>query len=414
LYFLIVFTHRFWLPLAADFLVLQNPPRQADLIVVATPFRPRFLYAFNLFKKGFANQILLVGDNRIKSPGSKATYSDLAKSEALNMGIPETKIHTRHSTGTRADALQAKNLMLSLSLKSAVIVSDPYNMRRLTMIFNHVFDGSGLHLSLISTDQKRESPDNWWLSPHSFVYVIKEWIKLPINFYLLNFRPAPQSVPQPVPEEKRVRTFTEPELEKDDLFSKKFTQSLWRLFKFKIGEFLVVEENEFNTNAVFTETLSAQVSSCYQKGICKKIFLFSGKLGYTQINLKQDKIQNDIKNKILKLGIDPNDLILVPHTLGDVYQTTRYLNQYMSQIKLKSASLFLPYYETRKFRFYFKRFLNPKFTVQIKPLESDYRHSLELWLQNTGLGNLFLDQYLIITHYYFNKILWSFDSQENF
>ena len=74
---------------------------------------------------------------------------------------------------------------------------------------------------------------------------------------------------------------------------------------------------------------------------------------------------------------------------------------------LKSASLYLPYYETRKFQFYFTRFLKPDITVQVKPLESSYHHLLEQWLENTGLGNIFLDQYLIMTHYYFNKWLWS-------
>ena len=61
-YFFLVFTHRYWLPKAADFLVLQNQPRHADLIVVAAPFRPRFLHALNLFQKGYADQLLLVGD----------------------------------------------------------------------------------------------------------------------------------------------------------------------------------------------------------------------------------------------------------------------------------------------------------------------------------------------------------------
>jgi hypothetical protein len=53
-YIFIVFTHRLWLPYAADFLAIKNPPQKADLIVVATPFRPRFLYALDLFKKGYA------------------------------------------------------------------------------------------------------------------------------------------------------------------------------------------------------------------------------------------------------------------------------------------------------------------------------------------------------------------------
>ena len=65
-YLLIVFTHRFWLPKFADLLVLQNQPHQADIIVVATPFRPRFQHALNLFQKEYADQILLIGDVRIK------------------------------------------------------------------------------------------------------------------------------------------------------------------------------------------------------------------------------------------------------------------------------------------------------------------------------------------------------------
>ena len=63
--------------------------------------------------------------------------------------------------------------------------------------------------------------------------------------------------------------------------------------------------------------------------------------------------------------------------------------------------------ETEKFQFYFKRFLNPEITIQVKPLESKYRHLLEHWISNTGLSNVYLDQYLIMFHYYFNKILWT-------
>jgi len=80
------------------------------------------------------------------------------------MGIPVATIHVKHSTGTRADALQAKALLSSLGLKSALVVSDPYNMRRLSMVFDYVFNGSGLKLTLVPTDQKRNFPDYWWLS----------------------------------------------------------------------------------------------------------------------------------------------------------------------------------------------------------------------------------------------------------
>ena len=140
LYLFIVFTHRFWLPFAADFLVLKNPPQKADLILVATPFRPRFLHALNLFQNGYARQILLVGDNRIKNLQDGKTTSELAKQEAISRGVAESKIHIKHSTGTRTDAVQAKHLMSSLGLKSVLVISDPYNMRRLSMIFKNVME----------------------------------------------------------------------------------------------------------------------------------------------------------------------------------------------------------------------------------------------------------------------------------
>jgi uncharacterized SAM-binding protein YcdF (DUF218 family) len=400
LYLLIVFTHRLWLPYAADFLVIGIPPQKADLVVVATPFRPRFLHALDLFQKGYAKQILLVGDNRIKSLWNGKTTSELAKLEAINRGVPESKIHVKHSTGTRADALQTKTLMLTLGLKSTLIISDPYNMRRLAMIFDNIFKDSGLELSLAPTNQERKNPDYWWISPHSFVYVIKEWIKLPINYYLLSSTTTKDIEPPQEPKEKTPGKFIEPTIKNDDLFSRNFSQKITRLINFKIGEFLVVDENKKTPGIAITPKLSERVSTCYSEGICKKIFFFSGGSGYPRDPKK-------IHSQARKLGIDLGDLTIIPHALGDAYQTTHFLNQFLEENQIKTANIFLPYYETRKFQFYFNRFQKPEFTIHPIPLESKYRHLLEHWRHNAGLANLYLDQYLIMSHYYFNKILWS-------
>jgi hypothetical protein len=263
LYFLIVFTHHLWLPYAADFLVIKNPSQKADLIVVATPFRPRFLYALGLFQKGYAKQILLVGDNRIKSLWNGKTTSELAKLEAIKRGVPESKIHIKHSTGTRTDALQAKILMATLNLKSALVISDPYNMRRLAMIFENVFRGSGLKLFLALTNQERKKPDYWWLSSYSFVYVIKEWIKLPINYFLLSSTTTKDFEPTREPKEKLSEKFTKPTIKSDDLFSGIFLQKTARLINFKIGEFLVVDEYKITSNIAITPKLSERVSTNY-------------------------------------------------------------------------------------------------------------------------------------------------------
>ena len=82
-----------------------------------------------------------------------------------------------------------------------------------------------MKLTLVPTDQKRKSPDYWWLSPHSFVYVIKEWIKLPMNYYLLNFKTPKKVVPieelKKEQEKESAKKFIEPKLKMDDFFSKK-------------------------------------------------------------------------------------------------------------------------------------------------------------------------------------------------
>ena len=402
-YLFIVFTHRLWLPYASDFLVIKNSSQKADLVVVATPFRPRFLHALGLFQNGYAKQILLVGDNRIKSLWNGKTTSELAKLEAINRGVPESKIHIKHSTGTRTDALQAKILMATLNLKSALVISDPYNMRRLAMIFKNVFRGSGLELFLATTNQERKNPDYWWLSPHSFVYVIKEWIKLPINYFLLSSTTTKDFEPPQEPEEKTSKTFIEPTIKNDDLFSGNFLQKTSRLINFKIGEFLVVDENKITSSIAITPKLSERVSTCYSEGMCKKIFFFSGGTGY----LRDPK---GIHSQARKLGIDLNDLTIIPHALSDAYQTTHFLNQFLEENNIKTANIFLPYHETRKFKFYFNRFQKPEFNTRLIPLESKYRHLLEHWRHNAGLANLYLDQYLIMIHYYFNKILWSSSS----
>ena len=123
--------------------------------------------------------------------------------------------------------------------------------------------------------------------------------------------------------------------------------------------------------------------------------------------MEAGEIQTEINNKARELGIYPDDLKMVPYVIGDAYQTAHFLNRFMSENNLRSVNFYLPYYETRKFQFYFERYLNPDLIAQIKPSESSYRHLLEQWIQNTGLGNLYLDQYLTMTHYYFNKFLWS-------
>ena len=158
---------------------------------------------------------------------------------------------------------------------------------------------------------------------------------------------------------------------------------------------------------IFTSKLTPHVLTCYKNKTCHKIYLLSTASGYTSTIANIGELKNEVESKAKEFKINLNDIVIVPHPIVEAYETILILNKYFVKNNIKSAILFLPYYETEKFHFYFKRFLNPGITLQIKPLESKYRHLLEQWASNTGLSNIYLDQYLIIAHYYFNKILWS-------
>ena len=186
LYLFILGTHKSWLPFFAEFLIVSTPLKQSDLIVVSTGSYERFIYAIELMKNGYGEKLLLLGDERFKNEVDTAGPLALAMEEALDEGI--ASVHKRNSTSTLDDARETKKMMASLGLKSAIIISDRFNMRRASMIFNDVFRGTSVDLIYAYSEDDTESfvpYDRWWTSSPTFLYVIKEWFKLPIDSYSL-------------------------------------------------------------------------------------------------------------------------------------------------------------------------------------------------------------------------------------
>ncbi len=169
-----------WLKPFANFLIIQDSYIEGDLIVVSTGSYDRFLVASNLLKKSQASSMLILGDQRLKTPlpGKSPLY--IAKIETELLGLPNDKLEFRHSTSTLVDARQTKKLMEEKGYNAASIISDPYNMRRLKMIFNYVFKESNINLRFVY-GKGRWHPDIWWKIDDDFKFVLKEWIKFPVD-----------------------------------------------------------------------------------------------------------------------------------------------------------------------------------------------------------------------------------------
>lgn len=95
---------------------------------VSPVYRERINHGIWLYQNGYADYLLLTGGVGEGNPVSDAAA---AKAYALSQGVPETAILIEEkSTITEENLFYAKAVMDELSLKSAIIVSDPLHMKR--------------------------------------------------------------------------------------------------------------------------------------------------------------------------------------------------------------------------------------------------------------------------------------------
>jgi hypothetical protein len=186
IYIMAICFQEVWLKPFASFLIIQDSYKKGDLIVVSTGSYSRFLVAANLLKKNNDSHMLVLGDRRLETPLSGKSPLDIAKIEADLLGLPTNKLEFRHSTSTLVDARQTKKFMREKSLHAASIISDPYNMRRLKIIFNFILKDPDVELRFVY-GKGRWQPDAWWKVDDDFKYVLKEWIKLPIDIIRIRF-----------------------------------------------------------------------------------------------------------------------------------------------------------------------------------------------------------------------------------
>jgi len=189
LYLAAVVSQGFWLPPVAELLMLRGPAPKADVIVVSTGSYARFRYAVGLAQNNPAAKLLILGDRRIVTPVPGKSPLDLAEEEALALGLPRQQLILKESTSTLVDARVAQAIAVERSFATVGVVSDAYNMRRLAMIFDHVFRESATRLHYLPAEFKADAPHprRWWQYPREFKYVVMEWIKLPLDFFRIHF-----------------------------------------------------------------------------------------------------------------------------------------------------------------------------------------------------------------------------------
>jgi uncharacterized SAM-binding protein YcdF (DUF218 family) len=91
-------------------------------------FEARLSHAVDLYQRGIVRHLVLTGGT---GAGTSMAESAAGRAYALARGVPGTSILTEQTSHTtRQNLIEAGRLMQPAGLRSAVIVSDPYHLRR--------------------------------------------------------------------------------------------------------------------------------------------------------------------------------------------------------------------------------------------------------------------------------------------
>ncbi|MCC6179915.1 MAG: YdcF family protein [Chloroflexi bacterium] len=176
--------HRVWLTALGDVLVTHDDLQPADVIIVLagnSPFRAR--HAEALFAQGLAPYVI-VSNEPLSSHGVQTTWLELRDKGLVHLAIPDDAIVpiSEISDSTYQEAQHSRDIMRKRGWHSAILVTDPFHMRRAILTFRHAFDPAGLSVAASPADGSKYGVGNWWTDRQAIMRVVQEYIKL--GYYL--------------------------------------------------------------------------------------------------------------------------------------------------------------------------------------------------------------------------------------
>ncbi len=180
----------------AVYLRIEDPLRPADLIAVMPSEWQGVEYGIELYKKGYAPRLMLIGGYPFKLIAQdgesfrvvKMDWELVARGIALQAGVPDDAIVTRGGSSTYEQARQFVELAEASNLKTVIIVTDDVHPRRISWSVAKFPASSQLALIYspvprsIYLPQEQFEVDQWWTDEDSAKEVFAEYVKL--GYYL--------------------------------------------------------------------------------------------------------------------------------------------------------------------------------------------------------------------------------------
>jgi uncharacterized SAM-binding protein YcdF (DUF218 family) len=181
----IAVTHALWLEAMARFLIVRDEISEADVIVIlGGGAADRVWQGVDLYQSGYGKWMIATGMKH-EMPGLVVTWPELARREAVSLGVPEEAFITEdRPTSTYEDAIYVKEDMLNRGFRSAIIVSSPHHTRRARMIFRKVFkDHKDISLLFVPVEDGKFQVEKWWTRENEMIGVVNEYCKLVFYFF---------------------------------------------------------------------------------------------------------------------------------------------------------------------------------------------------------------------------------------
>jgi uncharacterized SAM-binding protein YcdF (DUF218 family) len=176
-----------WLLFIGDFLFVHDALHPADVIHVIAGDDYRTDYAIQLYDQGFAKTLFFTGgwcDIHLYYHGEHA------KERSLAQAVPSSAIAFDDSkvVSTYMEAQRLKEWIdhSPYPIRSVIVVSDPFHMRRIQWTYRQVFgDSVEVQMAPVPFDRTPYTR-TWWTDPKSRQNVREEYSKL--VYYLFRYQ----------------------------------------------------------------------------------------------------------------------------------------------------------------------------------------------------------------------------------
>lgn len=175
----VILTREVWLTSLGELLIVKEKPRHADAIVIISQgIDDRPIFASELVASGYATLVITLGG---PSPASGAGSTGAARDADIlrNWGVPIENIVMLDDTDNLYDeAIRSRDALVSRDAKSALVVSDPINMRRMALIFGPIYGDANITFVPVANTYQGFNPKGWWRRETNALEVGLQYLKI--------------------------------------------------------------------------------------------------------------------------------------------------------------------------------------------------------------------------------------------